>query len=512
MYRILIVDDELHVVEALRDLLETQTELELEIITAQRGADALALFAANRIDVLFLDIHMPCMSGLDVLARIRETGSPCRVIFLTGHSRFDYIYEATRNANTYYILKSEDNSTILQTFHAALQSLEDEKSASLAISQAEHDQILIAHLLNRETLHAKLNGTSNVGDPLYLMYGCVTFHTDNDSDVFARTADLALRMKKTLGVFDVSIYNEVTERVVIFVTPKSDEGTRELLMQSLDDMVDEKSVGADVSLAMWHKMVESRNVPKIYRMLREHFERAIQATEPVSVVAIVTDDMAVTRKGSGFVEIDTARLRDSLRKNDISAFKAELARVAALFGGSMHNLRLIEQWQKVTHVFIDYIALKQLEEEIPFVINLYQLYTLDEFKNWEQAFEYLGRLADALFSCPADIRSDTLIAARLKEYIAAHIADDLSVSGLAGVVNYNARYVSRVFQRSVGENITRYVTNARIAKSCELLRGTNESIQAIAQKVGFNTPQYFTTTFRQVKGIGPNEYRHMGDR
>lgn len=65
---VLVVDDEPEITEIISDCL---SELNLKkVITAQNGADALAAFECHHFHVIFTDVNMPVMSGLEFLSRV----------------------------------------------------------------------------------------------------------------------------------------------------------------------------------------------------------------------------------------------------------------------------------------------------------------------------------------------------------------------------------------------------------------------------------------------------------
>ena len=65
---VLVVDDEVSTLELLRDLLEQH----YRVNTAQSGMEALSSLSHSKIDAVLLDIHMPLMSGFDVLDRMND--------------------------------------------------------------------------------------------------------------------------------------------------------------------------------------------------------------------------------------------------------------------------------------------------------------------------------------------------------------------------------------------------------------------------------------------------------
>lgn len=78
--RILIVDDDPAILEVLRALF---SDGRFEIMTAQRGADAVTIARSHRPDAVLLDIIMPGMDGVKVLRAIRTMDSSIPVIMLT---------------------------------------------------------------------------------------------------------------------------------------------------------------------------------------------------------------------------------------------------------------------------------------------------------------------------------------------------------------------------------------------------------------------------------------------
>jgi two-component system OmpR family response regulator len=80
-HRILIVDDEGHIREVIRVALK---KAGMDVIEARDGKEALTRFAADRPDLIVLDIGMPEFDGLDVCREIRKT-SDVPILFLSAH-------------------------------------------------------------------------------------------------------------------------------------------------------------------------------------------------------------------------------------------------------------------------------------------------------------------------------------------------------------------------------------------------------------------------------------------
>ncbi len=100
--RILIVDDERFFREALTDILTTA---KFETDVAQDGREALAKIVDPHFGVVILDVQMPGMDGLQVLARLREMRPALRVIILSAHTEQERVLEALRAGAADYLAK-----------------------------------------------------------------------------------------------------------------------------------------------------------------------------------------------------------------------------------------------------------------------------------------------------------------------------------------------------------------------------------------------------------------------
>ena len=67
--------------------------------------DALAFISQNKIDVLFTDIKMPGMSGLDLIKQVRERNGNLKIIVISGHANFSFAQQSIKHNVFSYLLK-----------------------------------------------------------------------------------------------------------------------------------------------------------------------------------------------------------------------------------------------------------------------------------------------------------------------------------------------------------------------------------------------------------------------
>ena len=147
MYRLLIVDDEHHVVNWIADLLSDADEIEAEIMKAYSGPEALVLLKKYKMDVIFLDIQMPEMNGLEVAKLAQLEWPDTFIIFLTAYDNFNYIYHASQLPNTSYLLKTEDDDAILATLRKVLTDIDLARNRQSDTEKIKVQNLLIRHYM-----------------------------------------------------------------------------------------------------------------------------------------------------------------------------------------------------------------------------------------------------------------------------------------------------------------------------------------------------------------------------
>lgn len=122
--RTLIVDDEPLIREMLNDILES---LDYQVVSqANNGASAIEKAALFKPDVVFLDINMPEISGLDALASIKTSNKDIIVIMVTANSDASTVQQAIRTGADGYILKPFSTQQIIRAVDKAMAKREDQ--------------------------------------------------------------------------------------------------------------------------------------------------------------------------------------------------------------------------------------------------------------------------------------------------------------------------------------------------------------------------------------------------
>lgn len=102
------------------------------------------------------------------------------------------------------------------------------------------------------------------------------------------------------------------------------------------------------------------------------------------------------------------------------------------------------------------------------------------------------------------------IALQAKRYIDANFADpDLSLARVSDYLNMQPSTLSQLFKEELGEKFIEYVLKIRLQHAKKLLVETDESIQSIAEQIGYQNVISFYRAFKKEQDIPPGEYRSM---
>ena len=125
-YNILLVEDEHYLRNALKHSIEEIDDFYKVTAEAANGADALEILKKESVHIVFTDIQMPVMDGLELSKQIKTLYPEIPIVILTGYSDFEYVQEALRQQVFDYLLKPVSEDDLLAVLSKISQSLEKE--------------------------------------------------------------------------------------------------------------------------------------------------------------------------------------------------------------------------------------------------------------------------------------------------------------------------------------------------------------------------------------------------
>lgn len=136
---ILLVDDEERLLSTTKKLFD---KIGIEALTANSGREALELLQSREVDVIFLDIKMPGMDGIETLQRIKKSHPLTEVIILTGHATMETAVEGLKLGAQDYLIKPVSMKDFLKKAEEAFEkvTLQKQKIRSARMAEADGGQ------------------------------------------------------------------------------------------------------------------------------------------------------------------------------------------------------------------------------------------------------------------------------------------------------------------------------------------------------------------------------------
>ncbi|MBQ3078510.1 MAG: response regulator [Clostridia bacterium] len=514
---LLIVDDERHVADGLTEMLSPLAEKEgFHIEKAYSGRDALSYAQSNTVRVALLDIRMPGMDGLHLAEALVGLNPDVYLVFLTGHSEFDYAYRAAKFANQSFLLKVESDDVIIKEVKKAFERVTRSEQEKHMLLGAEKNEKVIRCLWRRQALDKAItagdfSSLAPVGEKkVYLLIGSI------QANAYTNDFSLTLLLLEFLSALESMLKNKceafLTEKngavISALVFPHVDGGGIDGIKAAAEEALKQVNLSNDYFSAfiMWPKAVSAEETVKtIYTMLSllDHSRTDL---------CISYAPMGMKNAPANVPEILLEALKDQLLRDRQAEFEKTLGEISNMFSGvtDMHSPVAMETLERIRLMLVKRLNRlgKQQKGEWQEMLGL--LSPARNASTWKQAFDNAGSFARALFGEISNTRStgsdETL--SRICDYIIKNIHAPFTLKEMAIALNYNSTYLSRFFKNATGERLFDYIANQRISLAKKLLITTDMRVGDIAVKCGFENAQYFATQFKSAVGMTPSGWRN----
>lgn len=518
MYKVIIAEDELFVrlgVKMSIDWEKLGMEVAADVENGQQALEAWEMYGA---DIVVTDIKMPVMDGITLIKEIRRRDERTRFIILSCLEEFQIVREAISLGVSDYVLKltmsQEDMEQVLLKVKRELEitnrteTPEDNGTAKWKFEDALRDQLYYRLDMKgeyREALEEKF-----FSDGGYIRMVILEI-------------DHYLESRKLFS----DAYGSLLEATEENILSELLEGTNHILMMEKDgrsvlllgDPTGEAELPEDLS--------------GLLEKIREVFLRYLRSTVSFGIsgcigscrelhenfhdcgLALEKKFFYGTNRNRNFRGTEAEECRELIQRKIRRFCRDGIASEEAVKRLTEEKEGFCQHQNPATirHYF-EYAINVELSRILPDGSRRYQAaeefagriarsQTLDEvLEVYREALEFLkDRTESGAGSSLSRQVKDILL------FIQEHYAEDISLDQIAQTVDLSRTYVSGLFKKETGINLTNYITNFRIEKAKELLRDTNLRSYEIAVQVGFPEESYFSRTFKKVTGESPNAYR-----
>ena len=508
VFTVVVAEDEQIILNNIINKIE-QTDLHFNVVaSAMDGEDALLLIEQFKPDVLFTDIHMPAMDGLELIKRAKAIKPDLEIVIISGYNDFSYAQQAIRLGVTDYILKPVKKDLLMQTI-ASIKTRLDKKAYKLesdmiekmvhGIKPAASFPESIKSLQFQMYFICLGNQYSHAADVLDTDYFDRLWSMIDWSKIMASCGDKAA----TWRIVDDKYFNQKFLILSGSEPACHPEGLMNAISSSLLDSI-------PVTICAGESPVSLEHIRDTARMLRASLERNLLCCR--SSLITKTDRQVPDRPSLNHDSIHMNSIKLFIKQQQFDSLQSELQHLFAGWEASGMTQRQLEK--QLVNLAAELMALIGNEEEDILASIEKELYeivaiSIDSESLFSDAIQILNNYMSP-YSNPRKKGSDTSaeLYNKLEEYIRMNMSEQITVSSLAEKFNFNPSYIIRVFKKCSGEPPMKYLTQLRINEAKRLIERQAElDFKDIAEIIGYSEQQYFSRVFKNITGMSPSEYR-----
>ncbi|MBU9743139.1 response regulator [Lachnospiraceae bacterium ASD3451] len=507
MLKIMIVDDELPIREWIEYVIR-ETGLPVEIVgIAANGRDAMECFRQHRPQLVFTDIKMPMMDGIELLRQIKLAVPQTMVVMLTSHNDFEYARDSLNYNADQFILKTEITKECLREIISGCMKKAGEQPAAAPVPKAA------------------------AGD--YIRF------TPGELNQWIAQEGLAVPS----GPYFILTYEAAPEFGPLSVK------LGEQCAESFSLVIREHEWKQGYHAAVFYLPASSSRLylydvfEKVAGQMSELLARPIGTSGPVTEGLEFAEELSVSLllHNMRFYEEEDAKIsahapfryqasaktyhvwQDTLQKS----FQEIIYEISSQrFHEAQSKIKLLLSYLETEHPPQIYQIRKIFRE----IINNYKLIALGQgFSNTEKLchaaiskLKSAGNFREFKEHIYAFLSGSTIsflnTYSGYSEYVKAAItrvrkdyAAIEKISDITDVLNINQEYFCRLFKNEVGISFNKYLTNYRLKIAEELLKNTDRKVSDIARQVGYQNLSYFSKIFKEKYNTNPYKYRTGDD-
>ncbi|WP_342575026.1 helix-turn-helix domain-containing protein [Paenibacillus sp. FSL M8-0142] len=529
MLTAILVDDDYPVVRYLSQSISWK-DLGIELIGCySNGLEAWEDAQQRLPDIVITDIGMPKMNGLEMLEKFSKINPRFRAVILSCHNEFHYAQQAMKLKVSDYILKEslkvEQLQDVLHNLSVDLN--EEKKQASEVIKYMQKDALnrsALKEKLLKDTLyqpswtkeawlkHARLNGI--VLDARY--YLPVIVSIDRISEVsrarnmYDYTIAFAVEniLQEVLDTMHRSvIFHHNNCELVVWICCEDPVKEQQLLHYSLQNAI--SAVQQYLKISITCLLGREASGPTELRAVLMPMMKELNHRFYLEEARVHRFEKSSFADGDMYAEYAAffSRMNDALALNRSESLEGMLNEWAKWVKKSRFHPADVKEW--VLQLLMDLQMKTKVTLQVQQSISEERLYdavngihTMEHLLSWIR--HYLKELSRKLSVLSIQSKRPEVI--RAQQYVIQHVTEKVTLEEIAGYLNLNASYFSRLFKRETNQNFIEYVNMVKLEKAKQLLQKSNKSIEEISDYLGYANKSYFIKLFKREYGKTPSEY------
>ncbi|MDR1664832.1 MAG: response regulator [Clostridiales bacterium] len=522
---ILLVDDELQLRNYLRTLVDWEGN-GYRYMEADNGAAAVEIMKRTPIHLLMLDITMPVMSGLEVLAWIKENQYDCVTAILTSHDELSYAQKSLRLGCRDYILKSDiTGETILALADRLRGELsaeirQQQRYAAMETAARRKEMIEIQYAVNYWLKNGGERGGTEItphfektlgfpdGESRYVMlriqlrdYGAVV-NRYADSDA-ARFSVVFERMLNELLNGNRFFYTECDAgEFLVFLRFSHKESTHGILNKT-QEMTKQMGRNLTGRLGIRSGIVFTLPYTGIASSIERYGKfkqlRAFSFWNPADEILCLDDYIFDEQICAKELNLFSEELTREMKSRSIPRIESAFDKMAERIMERRYCVNPMS-FKNACISCVTVFLMSQAREPQ----DIQAFFLIEDIETFKTAMLELIRPY-----CISEKDQDkNRLVKKAFLLIQQHYSEDIGLDWLSSKLYVNASYLSRVFSAETGQPITAYINAYRIEQAKRFIRSENMKLYEIAEKTGFSSSVVFSSVFKKITGETPSDYRN----
>ena len=539
LYKVMLVDDEEEVREAMKRRINWEEIGFTVIATAENGEDAIEKAEIYEPDVVMTDIQMPFMDGLTMLKALKAIIPDIKSVIFSGFDEFEYAQEAIRLESEEYILKPIDAEELRRIFERIKLRLDEQADNRRNIEKLQQYYEQSLPMLKEQILIGLLEGRTSETDMKQYQeeygiklesafYSVGVFAVDNPTNketdkAIENKSDNNKMLNKSLAA--VSLKQLVDERlegridtysinyldtVVVLARLKSTAKQQDFISE-MDRIckIAGRSLGLEVVAGIGRVYGNADAIVTSYLEAKDatHYRMFIDKNQALSISDVepnVDIDAYVEEKQIRHLIREIKVGNEDSIKGEVRAF-IERLKVKSISLGQLHLF--------YAEFLVELSRLARGHQINNTELTLFEINPKAELAGFSSLDNFGDRLIELSLNIHRRISSERMdttkkLAEDAKQYIQDNYSrSNLSVDDICSHLGVGTSYFSSVFKKDTGMSFVSYLTLVRMNEAQRLLDTTDEKSYVIAGMVGYEEPNYFSYVFKKQFGVSPSKYR-----
>lgn len=510
METVYIADDEAVIREGLKCIIDWNKYGFTVCGEAGNGEDALKDILKYQPSLVLLDIRMPRMHGLDVVANARESGYKGNVIILSGYSDFRYAQEAIKYGVDFYLTKPIDEDELTEAILKVKNSIETENVKTENAEQyKEKAKNVILHELMSGTCDAENINPKDIAlsADIYQVVIYENFSRELNNLTY-NFADMLKVTNQGKHFFDHFIEND---KNVILLKGRFALDKFQNFLDHYEKQTPQKGSPMDTLFLAYGSPVSSlkeitRSYDEAVTLLSRRFF-CVQGQHTLSYEELpdltpAQNDLADDLLGTYCDELSDY-LQSYNRKKVVDTLY-HLETYLYSVGNDISSVKLflsdlyLQIKERMNHIYNT--------SNIPFPTNSAILECIDSKYYLYEIIQFISEQFEMIMGAIGNSSRDSVLD-DIVYYIDHNFQTNIKLESIAPLFGYNSAYLGKIFNKSVGESFNSYVDHVRINYSKNLLLENKLKVYEIAERVGYKNVDYFHKKFKKYVGESPAEYR-----